>query len=174
MFYFCNAMQPRSIKIFFFLFVLGIYHTGLFAQVRFTAEVNPSTIGKDETTELRYTIDNAKQVDEIIPPSLNDFTIVSGPNQETSIQNINGVFTQSVGMSYLIQPKNIGTFTIPAATAKADGKLLYSNIVTIKVTAHAAGNTPQNNVTVSPFAGFPGMDDLTDQGSYNDNILKKG
>jgi hypothetical protein len=174
MFYFCNAMQLRSIKIFSFLFVLGIYHTGLFAQVKFTAAVSPATIGKDETTELRYTIDNAKQVDEITPPSLNDFTIVSGPNQESSMQSINGVITQSVGMSYLIQPKNIGTFTIPPATAKADGKTLYCNSVTIKVTAHATGNTPQNNVTVSPFAGFPGMDDLMQQGSYNDNILKKG
>jgi hypothetical protein len=174
MFYFCNAMQLRSTKIFFFLFVLGIYHTGLFAQVKFTAEANPATIGKDETTELRFTIDNAKQVDEITPPALNDFTIVSGPNQESSMQNINGVITQSIGMSYLIQPKSVGNFTIPAATAKADGKTLYSNSVTIKVTAHSTGNNPQNNIAVSPFAGFPGMDDPMEQGSYNDNILKKG
>jgi oxygen tolerance protein BatD len=165
-------MQLRFIKIFLFLFTLGIYHTDLFAQVKFTAEANPPTIGKDETTELRFTVDNAKQVDEITPPALNDFTIVSGPNQESSMQNINGVITQSVGMSYLIQPKSIGSFTIPAATAKADGKTLYSNSVTINVTAHSTGNTPQNNVTISPFAGFPGMDDPIEQGS--ENVLKKG
>jgi hypothetical protein len=174
MFYFCNAMQPRFIKTFFFLFTLGICHTPVFAQVKFTAEANPASIGKDETTELRFTVDNAKQVDEITPPALNDFTIVSGPNQETSMQNINGVITQSVGMSYLIQPKNTGTFIIAAATAKADGQTLYSNSVTIKVTAHSSGNAPQNNIAVSPFAGFPGMEDPMEQGSYGDNVLKKG
>jgi len=176
MFYFCNAMQLRFRKIFFFLLVLGISisHTDLFAQIKFTAEANPATIGKDETTELRFTIDNAKQVDEITPPSLKDFTIVSGPNQETSMQSINGVITQSTGMSYLIQPKTIGTFTIAAASAKADGETLYSNSVTIKVTAHSSGNAPQNNIAFSPFSGFQGMEDPMEQGSYNDNILKKG
>jgi oxygen tolerance protein BatD len=177
MFYFCTPMQQRFIKIFFLIVALGIGNTSLFAQTKFTATIDPGTIGKDETAQLQFTVENGSQVESIDPPELKDFTIVGGPNQQSSMEIVNGVTTQSVGVSYFIQPKAVGTFTIPAAAAKVDGKILHSNSVTITVTAKPTGNTPQNNITninMSPFAGFPGMDDMAQQNIPNDNILKKG
>ena len=98
-----------------------------FAQVSFTAKISPGSIGKNETAELRLMIDNARQVDQITPPSLKDFIIVSGPNQESGMESNNGVTRQYIGITYLLKPKSTGKFTIAAAIAKADGKTLRSN-----------------------------------------------
>ena len=96
-----------SKKIYVLLAVLlaGSLPSGLFAQVSFTATVTPSTIGKNETAELRFAIDNANKVERISPPNLKDFIVVSGPNQETGMESINGVTRRYVGVTYLVRPQ---------------------------------------------------------------------
>ena len=96
----------------------------LLAQASFTATISPGAIGKNETAELRLMIDNARQVDQIIPPSFKDFIIVSGPNQESGMESNNGVTRQYIGITYQLKPKSTGKFTIAGAIAKADGKTL--------------------------------------------------
>ncbi len=160
------------------LLLLGILlpimsHQALLAQTSFTATISPSTIGKDETTELRLMIENASQVEQFIPPSLKDFIIVSGPNQESGIQHNNGVTKQYIGVSYLLRPKRKGNFTIATATVKADGKILKTNTVTVEVTNSAAANN--QNANSSPFNAFSFFDEPVQQQADNrDFILKKG
>ena len=144
----------------------------LLAQARFTATISPATIGKNETAELRLMIENARQVEQIIPPSLKDFIIISGPNQESGMETTNGVTKQYIGITYQLQPKAKGNFAIAAATATADGKTLKSNQVTIQVT-NASTTTNQNNNS-SPFAGLSFFDEQVQQTNNRDFILKKG
>lgn len=166
-------MMWGSKKIYFccILFV-GLCHGIAWCQPSFTATISPRTIGKDETAELRLMVENAQQVDEIIPPSLKNFIIVSGPNQESGMQSANGVTRQYIGITFLLQPKEKGSYTIAGAIAKADGKTLKSNPVTLSVTNSASagnrGNMP------SPFAGISPFADRVEQSSYKDYILKKG
>ena len=160
-------------KFLLLIFLLPIISLpALLAQARFTATISPATIGKNETAELRLMIENARQVEQIIPPSLKDFIIISGPNQESGMETTNGVTKQYIGITYQLQPKAKGNFTIAAATATADGKTLKSNRVTIQVTNTSTANNQNNNS--SPFAGLSFFDEPVQQTNNRDFILKKG
>lgn len=161
----------KLLLLIFFLPIISQYT--LLAQTRFTATISPSTIGKNETAELRLMIENARQVEQIIPPSLKDFIVVSGPNQESGVENNNGVTKQYIGYTYQLQPRAKGNFSIEPATAKADGKILKTNRVTLTVT-NAATTTSQNNSS-SPFSGLSSLfDEPVQQTENKDFILKKG
>ena len=144
----------------------------LMAQARFNATISPTSIGKNETAELRLMVENAQQVEEIIPPILKDFIIISGPNQESGMQNNNGVTKQYIGYTYLLKPKRKGNFTIGSATAKADGKILKSNGISVEVTNESAPDNQSNN---SPFSGMSLFDEPpVAQADNREYVLKKG
>ena len=161
-------------KLLLLIFLLPLFcQYNLLAQVHFTASVSPSVIGKNETAELRLMVENARDVEQIIPPSFKDFIVVSGPNQESSMETINGVTKQYIGFTYQLQPKAKGNFTIGQAIAKADGKVLKTNPVILKVT-NATASTNQNN-SGFPFSGLSSLyDDPVQHTDNRDYILKKG
>lgn len=163
-------------KLLLLIFLLPIISQyTLWAQARFTATISPSKIGKNETAELRLIIENARQVEQIIPPSLKDFVILSGPNQESGMENNNGVTKQYIGITYQLQPRAKGNFSIEPAIAKADGKILKANRVTLTVTNASATTSNQNNNS-SPFSGLSSLFDepVQQQADNRDLILKKG
>ena len=91
-----------------FKFFLTIFFTFLFsftfAQVKFSASSNDKTIGKNDYLQVQFTIENAANVENITPPSFKNFSIVSGPNQQSSMSIINGKMTQSVSVGFVLQP----------------------------------------------------------------------
>ena len=115
-------MVLHSKKIFFLLGLFIACQCTSLAQARFTATISPGTIGKNDNAELRLMIENAGQVEQIIPPSLKDFIVLSGPNQESGMESNNGVTRQYIGITYILKPKSTGKFRIEPAIAKADGK----------------------------------------------------
>ncbi len=160
-------------KLLLLLFLLPIIcPVALLAQARLTTTISPSTIGKNETAELRLMIENAHQVTQINPPSLKDFLIINGPNQESGMETNNGVTKQYIGITYQLQPKAKGNFTISGATAVADGKTLKSNRVTIQVTSTSAVNNQNSNST--PFGGLSFFDEPVQQTNNRDLLIKKG
>lgn len=162
--------MQRYLHKFFFTAFIFIATTAV-AQVKFTATVSAPQIGKDEMLQLRLAIENAQTVEKINPPAFANFTVLSGPSQETGMTNINGAVTRYVALSYILKPKRTGTLTIAAATAKADGKKLTCNTVTIKVTNTATGNSANSN----PLQGFNPFDDIpVQQVPITDYVLKKG
>ena len=144
------------------------------AQVKFSASVTPDHIGKDEYAQLRLVVENAKDVQKILPPALNNFTIISGPNQESGMSMINGDVKKYIAVSFIIQPKSTGEFTIPSAHAQADGKEYRSTSVMITVSNASTGNNTGSNNFVSPFSGIDPFADAKPETSYNDDILRKG
>lgn len=160
------------------LLLLGILlpiisQQALLAQARFTATINPSSIGKNETAELRLMIENTGQVEQLVLPSLKDFIVVSGPNQESGIQNNNGVTKQYIGVSYQLRPKQKGNFTIGPASVKADGKILKTNAVTIEVTNSSSTNNQNGGSSaLNPFSFFD--EPVQQQADNRDFIIKKG
>jgi hypothetical protein len=150
--------------------LIVLLQTNSFAQVSFTATVSPRVIGRDETTELKLMVENATQVDQIIPPSLRNFIIISGPNQESRMESVNGITRQYIGITYILKPRAKGKLTIGAAIAKADGKRFRSNAVKLEVTNGATGNTTANSIT--PSSGFTPYADPDRHSAYQDYILK--
>jgi len=163
-------MQLRLTTLLFFFFLTGLSNH-LLAQAKFTATINPGTIGKDEVAELKLMVENAGTVERINPPSFSSFIVVSGPNQESGMESINGVTRQYIGISYLLKPKYKGDFTIGAAVARADGKDIRSNPVKLKVVNGTTGNSANRN---SPFSSMLQFDEPQEQTNYTDFVLKKG
>lgn len=106
--------------------------------------VAPSEVDVNNYFQLRYVIENA-DVENIKLPSLKDFTVLSGPNySESSSMIFNGSkMTQSktTTYTYILEPKEQGEFTIPAASLIIDGK----TIVTKKVKIHVTGEKQQQS-----------------------------
>lgn len=155
-----------------FTFLLIICQNLSNAQAVFKASITPEAIGKNETATLRLMIDNATQVEQIVPPALGDFNIISGPNQESGMEIANGVTRQYVGITYLLQPKSIGKFSIAGAKAVADGKVLTGNAVTLTVTKNGSGINPNN--AGGGFGGFSPFFEPVAPAAFNDYILRKG
>ena len=167
-------MKSLLPKIVFFL----LLQTGqsAMAQVKFSATISPGQINKDEYAQLRLVVENAREVQQIVPPALNNFIILSGPNQENGMSMVNGDVTKYIAVSFIIKPKAPGTYTIPSTLAKADGVTYRSNSVSIKVINASSGNNNNNagGGFMSPFNGFDPFGEQPPETPNQDYILRKG
>lgn len=160
-------------KMFLLLLVSAGYSVQ--AQVKFSASISPTEIGKNEYAQLKLMVENANEVQQIVPPNLKNFIIVSGPNQESGMTMINGVVKKYIALNFIIKPKSAGNFIIPSALAKADAGDYKSNPVSLKVTAKTTGNKAAANAYSSPFSGMdPFAEPAPQRSSYSDYILRKG
>lgn len=111
-----------------------LLNAGLFAQ-SFTAYLSSTTTGLNDQFELTFTFEG-KEISSIrnfSPPSLSNFYILSGPNQSTSVQIINGVVSGALSFSYFLRPKKTGKFNIGVASVFYKGKTYRSDPLKIKV-----------------------------------------
>ncbi len=81
-------------------------------------------------------------------PDLGKFHIMGGPNQSSNMQFINGAVSSSVTYSYILQPKEIGKFTIGPASIEVNGTVYKSQPVTVEVIKASA--KPQARANAQP------------------------
>ena len=156
------AFSPAVLKRFtaFIALLLTVAWGNLYADdVKFTATAK-TQVRVGENFQLRYNI-NAEGTG-FRGPNITDFQVLSGPNTSTSssVQIINGKVTSKVDyvFSYVLRATREGTFTIPAAEIKVDGKKHTSNNLTIRVVKGASqGSTSPRQ---------------TDEGTENDLFLR--
>lgn len=161
----------QKIILFLFLFTGSVTQ----AQVKFSASVTPPEIGINEFTQLKLIVENASDVQQIVPPAFKNFIVISGPNQESGITMINGVVKRYIAITFILKPKAIGSYSIPPATAIAEGKKITSNSVNIKInvsSTNATNSSPNNSLT--PFGSLDPFAEPASRATYNDYILKKG
>ena len=98
-----------------------------------TVDRNPVALG-DQLT-LSFVLNNAGLGGgkNMKLPDLGNFHIMSGPNQSTSMQFINGAVSSSITYSYILQPKDMGKITIGPATIEVGGKQLSTKPVILEV-----------------------------------------
>jgi hypothetical protein len=116
-----------------FLFLILLQQSN-FAQ-EFTASVNETTVADNESFQVSFTFSGSSinDLSKFSPPSFENFMVLSGPNQATSIQIINGAQSASLTYSFVIQPKSIGTFTIGSGSIVQGGTTYQSNPIKISV-----------------------------------------
>lgn len=100
-------------------------------NIQFTAKTNRTKVGTGETFQISYTINGNGS--DFKAPTISDFKIVGGPNQSSSVQIINGSFSQNLSFSYYLAPIKEGVFKIKPASIKVDGKIYQSNELSIEV-----------------------------------------
>ncbi|RPE13537.1 protein BatD [Chitinophaga lutea] len=109
-------------------------------EFRFTTHVNSNSIALDEMVQIQFMLENAENLSAFEPPAFKGFDVVQGPSQMQGSTYINGKMTTYVAFSYILRPKQVGTFTIPGATARVDGRLVRSNPTNMEVSKGGAGS----------------------------------
>lgn len=135
-------------KILLIVFLFGSLN---YAQ-KFYASVDKNKVGLNEQFEISFTFEgkDINSLNNFTPPAFTNFLALSGPNQSTSMQIINGNVSASRTYSYYLQPRSIGKYTIGSASIQFDGGTFKTQPLTIEV---VKGNTQprqqSNNNTVS-------------------------
>ena len=95
----------------------------------------PGVVSLDETFRIVFTAD--ARMSDFEWPGTDDFEVVWGPQKgsmsSTSIVNGKRTSTHQETMTYLLQPKRTGTFTLAAATATVDKNSVSSSTLKIEV-----------------------------------------
>lgn len=98
------------------------------------AIVDKNNIALDEVISFKIELENAASFGDVNTSGLRkNFDIISGPNQQTSMQWINGRMTNSRIMSWTITPKRAGRLIIPALSISIAGKKMVTNKIIIQV-----------------------------------------
>ena len=131
----------------------------LYAQdPAFTASVNNNPVAVGQQFQLSFRLDGTGR--NFQPPSLSEFRVLSGPNQSTSMQYINGSMSQSLTYSYILVANKEGTFRIGPASIEVNGKKITSSPINVTVRTGAASQGGGNE---------PGEDNITKQ--LSDNVF---
>ena len=174
-----RLLQSGTAKLLFYLvFFSGIcVSNSSFAQIKFSAVCPDKTIGKNDYLQIQFMVENAPDVETIIPPSFKNFTIVSGPNQQSGMSIVNGKTDQYIAIGFYLKPKTSGKYVIGPAMARVNGKEYYTSPVNVEVTNASSNSSAsgQGNISLSPFGNmnfdFPAEPTIH---RFDDYILKNG
>jgi BatD DUF11 like domain len=181
-------IQKVFIRFFVVLVIFGT--SSIFnqseGQATFSVVCPQKTIGKNDYLQIQFKVDHASNVESINPPDFKNFSVVSGPNQESGMTSINGKVDQYVSLGYVLKPSGPGNYTIGTATAKADGKDFQTTPIKIQVTNNTTPSSSSasssmaanSNNPASLFPAFPGfnfdLSPLPASRQFDDYILRKG
>ena len=128
-----------------FLFWILFLFVSLVKAQSFVATVDNNKVAENERFELRFTFEgkNLNALKNFNPPTLKEFRVLSGPNQSTSMQIINGVSSSSLTLSYILMPNTTGVFTIGSASIQYEGKTYTTD--QIKVTIVKGSQKPKDD-----------------------------
>ena len=174
-----KLLQSSAAKLLFYLGFFSALCTSniSLAQIKFSAVCPDKTIGKGDYLQIQFMVENAPEVETIIPPSFKNFSVVSGPNQQSGMSIVNGKTDQYLAIGFYLKPQGTGKYVIGPATAKVNGKEYYTSPVTVQVTNNSSNSTSLNsgNNSLSPFGNmnfdFPSEPTIH---RFDDYILKKG
>ncbi len=130
----------------FVITLVLLFTVSAFAQdPSFQASVDKNPVAVDDRFTLSFALNNAGMGGgkNLKLPNLDKFRIMMGPSTSSSMQIINGAVSSSVTYSYVLQPKEVGKFTISAASIEADGKTYTSKPFTIEVIKRSPQQKPQ-------------------------------
>lgn len=128
-----------------------------FAQTgpQLIASVSSDSVFMGHYFELTFTVENVQNV-EFIPPAVQGFDVLSGPNSSSMISMVNGAVSQTTSYKYILQPRGEGTYFLPSASIELDGNLISSEELSITVIPNP-DNIPQPQPQMNGFNDM-GMD----------------
>lgn len=113
------------------LFAVGVLSA---QEATFTAGVDKNPVAADEQFTLEFTVSTSgASPRNFKTPDLSKFLVLSGPNQSTSMQIINGVVSSSQTFTYILQAREAGKPVIGPATIEVGGNQFRSNPIELTV-----------------------------------------
>jgi len=101
----------------------------------FVASVDRSTVGTGDRFEVSFTVSGSdvNGVKNFKAPNFSPFVVLSGPNQSTNMQFINGQMSGSVTYTYYLYARQTGKYSIGAASVEYKGTTLQTQPIQIEV-----------------------------------------
>jgi hypothetical protein len=116
--------------------VFSVYSFSAHAQDgTFTAAADPARVAAGEQFQVTFTFSGSdvNSVRNLKAPDFSQFVVISGPNQASNMQWINGQMSASIAYSYILYARQAGKVTIGAASIEYKGKTLKSESISIEV-----------------------------------------
>ncbi|MGB0175681.1 MAG: BatD family protein, partial [Owenweeksia sp.] len=104
---------------------------GAQAQVSFKANANRTTVGKNEQFTVEFKVNSKGR--NFQAPDFQNFRVVSGPNQNMVNYMDNYGVHYSLSYSYMLVPREVGTYEIGRATIEVEGETYRTEPLTITV-----------------------------------------
>ena len=105
----------------------------LYAQTKFYSQVSATSVPLNGTFEYSVVVENGS-IEKINQLYFPNFKVLSGPNTSQSAQMTNGNISSSFSYSYILQPTQKGTFTIPKVKAVVEDVEVEGKEIKIVVT----------------------------------------
>ncbi|SEW12595.1 Oxygen tolerance [Chitinophaga arvensicola] len=160
--------------IYAILICLGLVACAHAQEFRFTTTVSNNTVTQDEPFQIQFMLENGVNIASFTPPSFKDFEILQGPSQMQGQSIFNGKRSEYIALSYLLQPKHVGSFTIAGAQARVNGNIVKSNPVLIEVRKGNAQQQQQQQQAPQPSSGYPPHRGQQGNEDIQEGILRKG
>ncbi|HCQ16183.1 MAG: hypothetical protein CMI36_07375 [Owenweeksia sp.] len=123
------------------------------AQVSFKANANRTTVGKNEQFTVEFKA-NSKG-NNFQAPSFEGFRVLGGPNTSVSSYMDNYGMRFNVSYSYVLQPREVGTYEIGPASMEIDGETYRTQPLTITVEQSSPrANDPDDPYSVAASNAF--------------------
>ncbi len=149
-------MKTKSTGL-FVVAILMLLTSNLYAQ-KFSASVDKTAIRQNERFQVYFEFadgDNNK-LRNFRPPAFTGLRVLSGPNQSTNMQIINGKMNSSITYSFILAGTDVGNFTIGQASimhGNAEYKTDPINIKIVKGTAQPQqGQSDDANISQEEIA----------------------
>jgi len=113
------------------LFTILLLNSGFAQEVSFTAATSHTSVKTGDRFKIQFSCNT--DIDNFKSPKLNNFRVLSGPNQSTQMSFVNGKTTSNISYTYILMAVKEGSFTIGPAVAVANGKAIKTNSLKIKV-----------------------------------------
>ena len=117
----------------------------------------PNVVAADEQFNVTFIIEGEENPTDFQWSPGNDFQVLWGPQsgRSTSIQIINGKRSKSVQTTYtyVLRPVASGRFNLPQASARVNGKDIYSPQTSIQVAAAGAASSSSSQAQASRQSG---------------------
>lgn len=137
-------MEKIFLHIALFIFIIP----GVIKSQSFTVSADNTTVGLNDRFQVTFTFEgnDINSLSNFSPPDFAGFLVLSGPNQSTSMQIINGAVSASLSYSFYLQPKNLGKYTIGRASIQYKGNSYKTDPLTIQIEKGSSNaGTRQNN-----------------------------
>ena len=105
-----NGLTIKKLQLFGYCILL--VNPIIAGTVRATVDANTVTMNETFTFKIEA-VDTDKMPSVNISPMLDNFTIVSGPAQQTNYSWVNGKSTLTKSLTWTMAPNRTGTLTIP-------------------------------------------------------------
>jgi hypothetical protein len=98
-----------------------------------TASVDRNTVYQGEQVEYSVEIQGTVRAKNPQFPDFDGFRVLSGPNESSNFQLINGQMSSSIRYSWILIPLKVGSITIGPTTAQVGGQTTSSNPITMQI-----------------------------------------